>query len=46
MLGAQKEAKKAKVRPDEVLGVFDESEDEEGQLSRRRPKKMGLSQRP
>ena len=31
-----------KVKIDEVLGVFDESEDEERQLFRRSPRKMGL----
>ena len=39
---AWKEVERTKVRLDEVLGVFDESEDEEGQLSRRRPRTMGL----
>ena len=39
---ARKEAERTKVRLDEVLGIFYESEDEEGQLSRRRPRTIGL----
>ena len=39
---AQKEAEKAKELLDETLGTFDDSEDEEEQLPRKRPRTIGL----
>ena len=40
-LKAQKEAQKAQMRIEELIGTYEESSDEEGQ-SRRRPRTMGL----
>ena len=39
---ARKEVEKAKAMLDETLGTFDNSEDEEEQLPRRRPRRIGL----
>ena len=39
---AQKEAGKAKAMLDETLGTFDENEDEEEKLPRKRPRTIGL----